>query len=46
VANTRNERFDLSANAIYTAQRATDILEFWSECQRAVVAFTDTHRAR
>lgn len=46
VADTRNERFDLSANAIYNAQRATDVLEFWSECHRAVVAFSDTHRER
>lgn len=46
VANIHDERFDLSANAIYNAQRANDVLEFWSECQRAVVAYTDTQLAR
>ena len=45
VADVRNERFHISANAIYNTQRTTDILSFWSECQRTVVAFTNAHRA-
>lgn len=31
-------QFELSANAIYDAQRANDVLEFWRECQRAVAS--------
>jgi hypothetical protein len=44
LTDNQNMRFDLSANAIYSAQRATDILEFWHECQRAVAALTETQR--
>jgi hypothetical protein len=45
LTDNQKARFELSANAIYTAQRAADILQFWHECQRAVVALTDTQRA-
>jgi hypothetical protein len=45
LADPGNERFDLSANAIYNAQRAADVLEFWRECHRAVVAITESLRA-
>lgn len=44
VADIHNNRFDLAANAIYSAQRVMEVLGFWHECQRAVVAFTNSRR--
>jgi hypothetical protein len=46
LTDIHNKRFDLSANAVYNVQRTTDVLEFWSECQRTVLAFTSAHQAR
>lgn len=42
---TQPGRFDLDANAVYDAQRVSDIQEFWRECQSSVETFTSARRA-
>jgi hypothetical protein len=41
LADPHTERFDVLAPAVYTAERVTDILQFWTECQRAVKLITN-----
>lgn len=40
--DAHHERFYLEAPAIYHSQRVNDILEFWDDCRRTVMALTST----
>ncbi len=45
LADARDQRFNLSARAIYDARRAAEVLDYWTECQRAVEILTNVRHA-